>query len=102
MPDPRTDRQEEFIDALQQLLSRFSDVVGPVVPDDDPENGVAYTAQELSEMPMVKNAVLVEWMVLTAWTCLDDNESYTSAFTMPNMPTHHRIGLLQTWVTTWS
>lgn len=101
MPDPRTPRQQEFIDEFQQLMSRYSDVVGPVQPDDDPENGLAYTAEELSRMEPVRNAVLMEWIVLTAWTDLDDNEAYTSAFTMPNMPTHHRIGLMQTWMNTW-
>ena len=102
MADKFTPRQTAFIDAFQSLMAEYGDVVGPVIEDGDgPENGISYTAEELASMQPVRNAVLMEWIVVSSWTCLDDNEAYTSAFTMPNMPTHHRVGLLQTWVNTW-
>lgn len=104
MPEQLSERQSGFLDAFHQLMREYTDVVGPVVVqnEDVPEKYEgSFSAEELSQMAPVKNAGLSEWIILSSWVDLDNGEVYTSAFTLPDMPIHHRLGLLVLWLETW-
>lgn len=95
-------RQKEFLDAFARFVSEWTDVLGPVVDDDRiDDEAKSYGSEDLEEMAKVQHPVLNEWIILTCWMDLDTGGSYTSAFTMPGMPTHHRVGLLRTWEYAW-
>lgn len=102
MDEAMSPRQREALQALEGVISNYADVFGPVDDSDaEPDNARSYTAEELGQMTPIKNAVLSQWILLTAWTDMEDGTPYTSAYTSPGMPTFHRVGLLMSWMDAW-
>lgn len=103
MAERLTERQAAGVAALEGVLSEYADVFGPV--DDDmegPDDGRLYSAEQLARMPSKQNMVMSEWIVVTSWASMDpDGDPYTSAFSSPRMPAHHRVGLLMVWADAW-
>lgn len=94
MSDPLTARQYEFADRLSDLLREYADVAGPV---QNPLDEIMDAAAMAEARPLA-NAALTEWVLVMAWTDLDDGESYVTKANQPGMLNHHQLGLLRSWI----
>lgn len=94
MANDLTTRQREFCDRLADLCREYVDAIGPVERDDDDQ---ALSAADMNARAAVAEAALSEWLLLLAWVDLESGESFTTKINLPDMPSHHQLGLVQTW-----
>lgn len=89
---------KDFPQATREAIRRMHTAIESEVDHIGPRSELALAQYEedhdpLDELPT--NAVLSEWVLVMAWSNLEDGETWTTAISSENLPNYRHNGLLR-------